>query len=158
MRYARFNFVLLCCLTVAAGPQASRWTAISPRTEAAVVAADAAWSKAEDEGDVVFLDDLLAPDYQSIAPDGKSTGKAQILEAARKHTALAPEERKAIVAQNAAWAALHIGTNRVVISGETAVLTRVSGMAGKEGRVASCDVFAYRDGRWHALYSQHTSV
>ena len=41
-----------------------------PHTEAAVIADDKGWNKAEDQGDAAFIDQLLMPEYRSISSDG----------------------------------------------------------------------------------------
>jgi hypothetical protein len=129
-----------------------------PRTAAEVIALDRQWSRAEDDGDVAWLEALLSPDYQSIATDGSAIDRDHILAGARRNATLDPAQRRDMAARNAAWAAQHAGTTRVVLLGNTAVLTSISKIPGKTGLVMSCDVFAWRNGRWHALYSQHSNA
>lgn len=128
------------------------------RTAAQVIALDKQWSQAEDDGDAAWLEELLSPDYQSIAVDGSAIDRDHILATARRNATLDPARRREMAAKNAAWLAQHAGTMRVVLSGDTAVLTFVSKMQGKTGLVMSSDVFAWHDGRWHALYSQHSNA
>jgi hypothetical protein len=134
-----------------AGAQAA--AAAEAKTAAAVRAADDAWGAAEMRGDAAFVDRLLLPAYRSIGPDGKVTTKAAIVEHARARRGATDA-----VAQVAAWKAAHPVRAEVAITGDTAVLTWVSTKPGSGEPVASCDIFVYRDGRWHAIYSQHTSA
>ena len=46
----------------------------------------------------------------------------------------------------------------VVITGDMAVLTFTLNKPDTPKRVMSSDIFVYREGRWHALYSQHTAA
>jgi len=46
----------------------------------------------------------------------------------------------------------------VKITGDTAILTFALDKTATPKPVMSCDVFVYRDGRWRALYSQHTEA
>lgn len=124
-----------------------------PRTAAAVLAADNAWTEAEIRGDAVFVETLLLPEYRSIGQGGKITTKAQIVSSTRKRGS-----HSDFGAQVAAYRASHPTRGDVTISGDTAVLTWVSLVPGRGEPVASCDVFVYREGHWRALYSQHTTA
>ncbi len=121
------------------------------KTEAAVAAADEAWGAAEEKGDAAYVDWLLLPDYRSIGHEGKVTGKDAIVAHTRAHAG--SDTRKA---EAAAWRAAHPSRSEVRLFGDTAVLNWVSTTAGSGEPVASCDIFVYRDGHWHAIYSQHT--
>jgi hypothetical protein len=123
-----------------------------PKTAAAIIAADNAWGDAEKKGDADFVDKLLLPEYRSVGADGKVTTKATIVEHTRARGASA-----AYAQEVDAWKAAHPEHPEVTINDNTAVLIWVSDQA-PAGRVASCDIFTYRDGRWHGTYSQHTSA
>lgn len=123
-----------------------------PKTAAAVIAADDAWGEAEKKGDAAFVEQLLVSDYRSIGADGKVTTKAMIVEHTRTRGASSEYAQKVDD-----WKAAHPEHAEVVISGDTAILTWVADQA-PAGRIASCDVFVFRSGRWHGVYSQHTSA
>jgi hypothetical protein len=129
--------------------------AADPRTEAAVVAADDAWLKAELSGDADYLDRLLLPSYVSIGMDGKVSDKAKLVAHARARTA---EAKAKFAEQAAAWKAAHPTRPDVTINGDTAILKWVLVKPGAGDPVSSCDIFVYRDGRWQAIYSQHSTA
>src|SRR6185437_15805426 len=79
---------------------------------------------------------------------GKSKDKAAIV----AH-AVADPARKAEIAK---WKAEHPQKPVVQIFGDTAVLMWTAD--APDGRINSCDIFAYRDGHWRAVYSQDTKV
>jgi Domain of unknown function (DUF4440) len=124
-----------------------------PRTEAAVVAADQRWDKAEDEGDTAFIESLLLPEYRSISSDGSVHDKAAIIASARKrHNS--PDS----AAANAKWLAAHPSLTSAVLTGDTAVLSFTLNLPGSPKLVLSSDIFVYREGHWRALYSQHSEA
>jgi hypothetical protein len=125
---------------------------LEPKTAAAVIAADEAWGDAEKRGDAEFVEKLLLPEYRSISTDGKVVTKAAIVEHTRARGASGEYAHKVD-----AWKAAHPEHPEVTISGDMAVLTWVPDQP-PAGRVGSCDIFVYRDGRWHGIYSQHTSA
>jgi hypothetical protein len=129
--------------------------AAEPRSEAAVIAADGSWLKAEVAGDGDFLDALLLPGYVSIGPDGKILEKAKLVANARARNA---EAKAKLAAQVAAWRASHPIRAEVTMVGDTAILKWVLVKPEAGNPISSCDVFVYRDGRWRALYSQHSSA
>ena len=124
-----------------------------PKTAAAVEVVDHAWAAAEERGDAAFVDWLLLPGYRSVGPNGKTTDKEAIL--ARVKSTRDPKARAAMVA---AWNEAHPNRAAVALYGDTAVLTWVSTKAGAADAIYSCDVFTYRDGHWHGVYSQHTTA
>ncbi|HZZ70215.1 MAG TPA: hypothetical protein VFE18_18735 [Phenylobacterium sp.] len=121
-----------------------------PHTAAAVQAADEAWGAVEEHGDKAYVEWLLLPGYRSVNWDGKSTDKAIIV--SRTGAPRYPDR----AAKVAKWKADHPEKPMVEIFGDTAVLVWTAG--GASGGINSCDIFAYRDGHWHAVYSQHTKV
>jgi len=126
--------------------------ASEPKTAAAVIAADDGWLKAEVSGDVHFLDRLL---LVSIGTNGAVTPKSKIVAHAAARSA---EERAKLKAVIAEWKATHDVRPQVIISGDTAVLTWVMDKPGANDPVSSCDIFVYRAGGWHAIYSQHSTA
>jgi uncharacterized protein DUF4440 len=127
---------------------------LAPRerhTEAAVIADDNAWEKAEETGDTAYINRLLLPEYRSISPDGSVHDKNAIIAGARKSS---PER----TAKIHSWLAAHPQKTSVVIIGDTAVLTFALNRPSGSMPIMSCDIFVYRDGHWRALYSQHTAA
>jgi hypothetical protein len=124
-----------------------------PHTEAAVIADDKSWDKAEVEGDAAFIDQLLMPEYRSISSDGSVHDKAAIIASARKN--VSSPERKA---ETERWSAAHPSLTSVAITGDTAILSFTLNRPGSPVRIMSSDIFVYRDGRWRALYSQHSEA
>jgi hypothetical protein len=124
-----------------------------PKTEAAVIAADDGWEKAEETGDVAYVDNLLLPDYRSVSADGSVHYKAAILANAKKNIG-SPDH----AAKVAKWQAAHPMETAAVIQGDTAIVTFHLKPLGPEEGIMSSDIFVYRDGEWHAIYSQHTDA
>lgn len=124
-----------------------------PRTPAAVLAADEAWSKAERDGDAAYVGWLLDPEYQSVGRDGRATGKAAIVANAASHAG-----SSGYAARVDEWKAQHPLRADVRIAGDTAVLTWLSLKPSAGEPVSSSDVFVRRDGHWHAVYSQHSDA
>jgi hypothetical protein len=124
-----------------------------PKTAAAVIAADDGWEKAEESGDVAYVDNLLLPDYRSVSADGSVHNKADILANAKNNIG-SPEH----AAKVAKWQAAHPMDTAAVIQDDTAIVTFHLKPLGPEKGVMSSDIFVYRDGEWHAIYSQHTDA
>ncbi|CAM3253127.1 Nuclear transport factor 2 family protein [Sphingomonas antarctica] len=150
IRSCRFALTSLILAVTTAAPAKP---AVEPKTAAAVQAADDAWGAAEANGDAAFVDGLLLPGYVSVGPTGKVTTKAAIVAGARKRGRSA-----AFAAEVAAWKAEHPSRAEVSLFGDTAVLTWVLTKPDLREPISSSDVFVYRQGRWLAVYSQHTSV
>jgi hypothetical protein len=127
-----------------------------PHTEAAVIADDEAWGKAE-AGDVAYVDNLLLPEYRSVNPDGSVHPKEAIVGSVRKR-ANSPALAAAYKADTEKWLAAHPYTTKVVLIGDTAILTFSPDNADAAKPVRSCDIFVYREGHWKAIYSQHTDA
>ncbi|MBS0482784.1 MAG: nuclear transport factor 2 family protein [Proteobacteria bacterium] len=137
---------VVCSPAVASG-------AAKAHTASAVLAVDQAWTDAEIRGDFRFVDALLLPEYRSIGTDGTITPKAVIVAGTR---ARGPHSDFGKMV--AAYRAAHPSRGEVILNGDTAIVQWISLVDGKGKPVASCDVFVFRNGRWHALYSQHTTA
>ena len=124
-----------------------------PKTAAAVIAADNGWEKAEETGDVAYVDNLLLPDYRSVNADGSVHDKAATLTNTKKN--VGSPEHAAKVAQ---WVAAHPMETAALIQGDTAIVTFYLKPLGPQKGIMSSDIFVYRDGQWHAIYSQHTTA
>ena len=123
------------------------------RNEAAVIAVDQHWLEAEESGDTAYLDDLLLPGYRSVGADGVAHPKSAIVAHAAKNRG-SDAERRTIEA----WLKAHPSGESVVLHGDTAILSFYDPAAGPQRGVRSSDIFVHVDGRWHALYSQHSGL
>lgn len=123
------------------------------RNETAVIAVDRHWLEAELDGDSAWLDTMLLPEYRSVGADGVVHAKAAIIAHATKNRGNDSERRKV-----EAWLKAHPSGQSVVIHGDTAVLSFYDPALGAAKGVRSSDIFVYVDGRWHAIYSQHSAV
>jgi hypothetical protein len=154
MRLAAISLLGLIAAGVPAlAARAAIPTVADAKTAAAVQAADDAWGAAEENGDAAFVDWLLLPGYRSVGTEGKATDKALIVARTGAH-----KDPQARAAQVAAWKASHPSRAAVTLYGDTAILTWVSTRLGGTEAVYSCDIFTYRDGHWHGVYSQHTAA
>jgi Domain of unknown function (DUF4440) len=127
-----------------------------PHTASAVIQADEAWGDAEAAGNSTFVNNLLLPEYRSVGNDGHTTLKSKILEGTRKRAESAAT-LAAYATEIAAWKIAHPSHAEVTLAGDTAVLRWM--VDGSPTTItSSCDVFVYRNGRWRALYSQHTGA
>lgn len=141
--------VLTAAVLVARAGQAPAPVDETSRTAAAVIAVDKHWGEAEIAADNAYLDELLLAEYRSVRADGTSNGKSKV---PRKPMSAAEHE------QMRAYMLAHPVEPKVVISGDTAVLTWYDPALGPERGVHSADIFVYQGGHWHALYSQHSSA
>jgi hypothetical protein len=124
-----------------------------PKTAAAVMAADDGWLKAEETGDTAYIDNLLLPEYRSVNADGSVHDKAAILASTRKN---AGSNARSVADEK--WLAAHPMGTTALIQGDTAIVTFYLKPLGPEKGIMSSDIFVYRDGQWHAIYSQHTDA
>ena len=105
-----------------------------------------AWDEAFLHGNSEYLECLLARDYASVSPKGVHD-RAWELEHARKNkgsTAPIP----------------NFPGMTFEVHGSTAIarLLKPASADGKQPASYAADVFAFQDGAWRALYSQHTTV
>lgn len=119
-------------------------------TARAVIAVDDRWSQAEVNGDTTWLNSMLLPEYRSISVDGKVLDKTTLLAHAAKNRGSDTMRKKV-----EAWIKTHPIGKSVVLRGDIAIL---SFSDPRTGRVMSSDIFVYREGGWHALYSQHSNA
>jgi hypothetical protein len=124
-----------------------------PKTAEVVMAADNGWEKAEESGDVAYVDNLLLPEYRSVSADGTVHDKAVIVANTKNNLGSAEHAEKV-----AKWLATHPMGSSVLVQGDTAIVTFYLKPLGPQKGIMSSDIFVYRDGEWHAIYSQHTSV
>jgi hypothetical protein len=123
------------------------------KSEAGLVAVELHWSNAEAAGDIAFLDRFLRPQYRSVNVDGTALDKAALIAGAN-----ARRGSDKGVKDLAEWRKTHRHGTRVVIDGETAVVTFYDLTLGPDRGITSADMFVYQDHRWQALYSSHTNA
>ena len=114
-----------------------------PETQRAVEgvrAVEAHWTRAFLGGDEAYLRRLLDPAYVSVNPNGVQRSKADIIALAKK---IAAGPKQPVPA---------LPGSHIDVRDDAAIVTVVA-----EGQ-ASVDVFYWKAGRWHAWYSQHTTV
>jgi hypothetical protein len=100
------------------------------------------WNHAFVHGDSAYLEALLDPEYVSVGAKGNARPKAEIVALAAKFAQEHPGEVDSPLPP----------TSTIRIQGNAAVVTH----HGKDN--VSVDVFYFAEGRWHAWYSQHTSI
>lgn len=135
MRHAATAAALLLFTTAAQAADAE-----AERSEAGIRAVEAHWVRAFLTGDSAYLQTLLDDDYVSVNTKGIRRNKADIIALAQKmadsHTPLPTTPP----------------TSAIAVRGDAAIVTDTA-----MGQTA-VDVFRYEGGRWHAWYSQHTTV
>ena len=110
--------------------------------EAGVRDAENRWSEAVVSGDAATLDALLDADYVSTGATGKPRAKAEIIGLATAYAKAHPGEHAKPLPVTS--------TIRVIDNAAVVQHHNVSD--------TSVDVFYFKDGRWHAWYSQHTTI
>ncbi len=128
---------------------------LQARTEAAVLAADDDWLAAEQRGDVPALEARLAPGYRDIEPNGTVHLKAELLAFTARRQNKATGRASEVAA---GFRAKHPAQEKVLIVGNTAVLSFHSIDPTEQALVRSVDVFAYQNGMWRGVLSSHASV
>jgi hypothetical protein len=149
-------FCMATCLLV--GPvkaQDSMSAAETRRSEAGVIATDEHWSLAEMTGDTSYLDQMLLAQYESVNDDGTAHSKAQIVAGAAKRSGTDLATAKSKLAD---YRKAHPYNTTVTIHDNTAVVTYYDPTRGAQSAIKSADIFVYENGRWHAMYSQHTEA
>jgi len=109
---------------------------------AGVRAAENLWSEAFITGDTATLEGLLDPHYISTGATGKLRSKDQIIALANAYAKAHPGEHAKPLPP----------TSTIRVIGNAAVVQH------QNPGDTSVDVFYFRDGRWHAWYSQHTKI
>ena len=144
------------CRAQAALPHSQPSVDETQKSAEAVIAVDHHWGAAETGGDTPYIARLLLPDYRSVGPVGVVHDRAALL----AHTTGNMDPRTRDAARLAAdeYRRTHPTQTSVALVDDTAVLTFYSPALGLDKGVRSSDVFVYRDGHWHALYSQHSAL
>jgi hypothetical protein len=126
---------LICASSVALG-------ATPTADVAGVREAENRWSEAFISGDTAALDALLDADYVSVNTTGHARAKAEILQLARNYAKAHPGEHAQPLSP----------TSTIRVIGNAALVQH----HGTQD--TSVDVFYFRDGHWHAWYSQHSKL
>jgi ketosteroid isomerase-like protein len=118
------------------------------RSEASLLAVAGRLAAAERQGDVLALQELLAPDYAGYDPVGR------------------PQDRSSVVRAYADGGVrvtiLEQSDLRARVMGEVGLVAGVSKFQGSHGaelfdlRLRFLDVYAWHDGRWQLVASQDT--
>jgi hypothetical protein len=104
------------------------------------------WNDAFMHGHVDYLECLLAPDYISVSPMGTHDRVWEIEHARKNQGSTAPiPDTPGILFE---------------VHGNTGVmrLFKPASADGKQPAQYLADIFAFQDGAWRAVYSQHTPV
>jgi hypothetical protein len=146
----RHPFALAIVILALAGSARAAPPDETAHTAAAVEAADQHWLDAELDGDTAYLEALLLPAYRSVDADGVAHPRQVIIAHAARNRGSDGKRREV-----EAWIKAHPSAKRVVLQGDTAILSFYDPALGPDRGVRSADVFVYAGGRWRALYSQH---
>lgn len=120
-------------------------------SKAAVLAVEDHWLRAEGTGDAAWLEQMLLPAYRSVSVDGSVHDRNAIVAHARKNQGSDRGMREI-----EAYLKAHPSGSTVVIDGDLAIVSFYDPAVGPK-RLRSSDLFLYRDGHWHAIYSQHST-
>ncbi len=122
---------------------------------ASVKQAEDRWSQAYTQGGSEYLECLLTPDYVSVSAKGVPRDKATIVTGAQKNA----QQNKG-KSEVKAKTLPDLPEPKIQLYGNTAVVqsSLAADPNGKYPAMYSSDVFAFQDGAWHAIYSQHTAV
>ncbi len=150
-----FAVALVACTALMSQADAAQASSAieTQKTAAAVIAVDQHWLEAEVHGDVGWLDKMLLPEYRSVGAGGSTSSKEKILQSARRNG-----RSDAMARYVQQYLKRHPSAAKVTLRGDTAILNFYAQKLGLQNGITSCDIFMYIDGRWHAIYSQHTSV
>jgi hypothetical protein len=121
-------------------------------TESAVLAVEDHWLRAEGTGDTAYLESMLLPEYRTVNPGGVVASKSSIIARAERNrgSGKAMQEIEA-------YMAAHPSGKKIVMQGDVAIVSFFAPELGPEKALKSSDIFLHVDGRWRALYSQHST-
>lgn len=125
--------------------------------EAALRAIVKHWDRAESDGDVPYLSQLLAPEYRSIGAKGEALTRAALLahaEQIRGNAEAQAKRRK----QGEDFLRAHPTEMAVAIHGPVGIVAYYNPARGVDHSVRGSDVFVYEANRWHAIYSLHNGA
>lgn len=121
---------------------------------ASIKQAEDRWSQAYTQGGTDYLECLLTPDYVSVSAKGVPRDKAAIVNGAQKNA----QQNKG--KNDKSKTLPDLPEPKIQLYGNTAVVqsSLAADPNGKYPAMYSSDVFAFQDGVWRAIYSQHTPV
>lgn len=123
------------------------------RSEAAVWAVEDHWLRAEATGDTTFLRDFFLAQYRSVNADGTShSGDLIIAHAAKNRGSTTGLEEIHRYEQE------HPSGKSMVLLDDLAIVSFHDPKLGQQQGVKSVDILVYRNGGWHAVYSQHSKL
>jgi len=139
--------IILCALLVflAVSCHANRGPRSAEQSKEELLKPENRWLEVQD--DPVALDDILAPDFLHVVPEGIIT-KDQHLQFLREHPAPKQPLKKR-------FEDLHVRVYGEVGIVNGAVIATTN---GAERKTLFTDVFAYRDGKWQAVTAQELLV
>ena len=138
-------------LLVAGAPGLAR-VRPEPKTEAGVLSASDAWIAAERLGDVAGVNARLVDGYVDVESNGKPHTKAELI----NHTATRKDIWPGTPAQVAlAFHQKYPHISKVVIEGDTAVLSYYPADPKRPANIIAEDVFTYEHGMWKGIFSSH---
>lgn len=113
------------------------------------------WSQAYMQGGTEFLECLLTSDYVSVSAKGVPRDKAAIVSGAQRNAQQnkGKSDRKSQTLPDLPEPKIQLYGNTAVVQSSLAADPN-----GKYPAMYSSDVFAFQDGAWRAIYSQHTPV
>ena len=139
--------VLLCSASMAVHAEDCRHLLGRQSADAeSIKQVEHSWTDAFLHGGTDYLQCLLTPDYVSVSAKGVPRDRAAIVAMAEKNKG-----------KNTPMPSLP--ESNIQIYGNTAVVRSDSpaDANGKYPAMYSSDIFAFQDGVWHAVYSQHTA-
>src|SRR5262249_46204003 len=128
----------------------------SKRDEAALRAIDDHWGRAETEGDVAYLSELLAPEYRSIGVTGEATTRASLLDRAAQRTTEAARSDAPKATQESL--PKRPSETSLVAHGSIGVVSFYNPKPGADRSVPGADVFVFENNPWHAVFSLHNGA
>lgn len=139
--------VLFCSCTLSVFAQDCRRVLGEQKADAASLKrVEDRWTEAFMRGGTEYLECLLAPEYASVSPKGPHDRTWELEHAAKNKGSSTPIP--------------DVPGMTFEIYGNTGVM-RLFKPASADGRQAAqymADIFAFQDGAWRAVYSQHTVV
>ncbi len=122
---------------------------------ASIKQAEDRWSQAYTQGGTEYLECLLTPDYVSVSAKGIPRDKATIVNGAQKNA-----QQNQGKNDGKSKTLPDLPEPKIQLYGNTAVVqsSLAADPNGKYPAMYSSDVFAFQDGAWRAIYSQHTPV
>jgi hypothetical protein len=123
------------------------------RTEAAVWAVEEHWLRAEATGDTTYLRDFFLAQYRSVNADGTAHSGDAIIANAAKYLGSTTRLEEIHQYQQA-----HPSTKSLVLLEDLAIVSFNDPKLGQQQGVKSVDILVYRNGGWHAVYSQHSNL